>query len=77
VEVVRHLVERGVELDACSNKGGTALWRCCFAGHTEVLKLLLEARADYQRPNVFGRSPLDVARQYGHEELLAILKVRW
>jgi ankyrin repeat protein len=42
-------------------------------GHLEVVRLLLEAGADPDRPDGSGQSPLELAREQGHRELVSIL----
>ena len=45
IEITKLLIENGVNLNTDID-GYTALWQACESGHTEIVKLLLEAGAD-------------------------------
>jgi Ca2+-binding EF-hand superfamily protein len=53
--------------------GWTALHYACFQGHEDVVRLLLEARADVNRSNNLGFSALFYAAQRGHLGICKIL----
>eukprot|EP00438_Fugacium_kawagutii_P022445 Skav227532 [mRNA] locus=scaffold3314:47557:68952:+ [translate_table: standard] len=52
----------------------TPLLEAAWTGDTQLVKLLLEAKADL-KPNEFGHLPEDLARSNGHFHLLPILSV--
>jgi ankyrin repeat protein len=45
----------------------------CVLGKTEVVKLLLEANADVNVVVSCGRTPLEIAEEYGHTEIVELL----
>lgn len=40
-DIIRYLVEKGCDVNICSNLGRTALAKACWNGEPEVVKLLL------------------------------------
>lgn len=54
-------------------RGKTPLWVASERGHSGVLRLLLEARADKDCQNTFGQSPLWIAASKGHVDILCLL----
>jgi ankyrin repeat protein len=75
---MRLLLERGAALDPADAFGNTPLWRSVMnTGESlAVPKLLLEQGADPNRKNRSGKSPLDVARDRGQEELVELFERR-
>lgn len=63
-EIVRLLLDQGVEVDAaCTGKGGmTPLMAAAGGGHVAVVELLLNQRADINARDEIGRTPLMYAR---------------
>lgn len=56
---VKELLDAGVDVNAKSNYGGTALAFACDHDHTEVVKLLLERGADPNaKDSFYGATPL-------------------
>lgn len=65
----------GPMVDLLMSDGATACFQAAYLGHTCVLELLLEARADPSIPNSAGISPLEAAALGGHpQEMLDLLK---
>ena len=58
VEEVSRLLSRIVNPDCVSQQGTTPLFEAILSGHTEVVKLLLEGRADPNKGHELGRTPL-------------------
>merc|ERR1711972_749916 len=74
-EIVTLLIEAGASLDAqVPLKRDAALHLACEAGHTAVVKLLVDARANTKLRNDFGQDAIAVAESKGHAKVVAILK---
>lgn len=59
---VRHLLEAKASVGKVESEGWTALHFAATSLSLEVCKLLLDARADSQRSDVQGRTPLQIAQ---------------
>ena len=69
-DVAKLLIEAGADKDAADREGLTPLHRASGSGcHLEVVKLLLEAGAKQDMADGFGRLPVDLAFEWGHQEL--------
>jgi ankyrin repeat protein len=55
------------------NGSRTALSQASYWGHTDVVKVLVEAGADVDRPGHRGRTPLFVASASGHTDVIHVL----
>jgi len=42
IEIVKFLIDRGVDVNAQTRLGRTPLSKACFLGHTTIVQLLLE-----------------------------------
>lgn len=72
-KIAQTLVDRGADVNACTNAGDTALLHSCHGGHTNIVRLLLNANADV---NVTGKhlcSPALLAARFGFYEILSQL----
>jgi ankyrin repeat protein len=72
----RQLLERGADPTVVARSSFarvTPLGTCAFAGATEVARVLLEHGADPSIAEDDGVTPLDVARENGHDELVELL----
>jgi len=69
---VRALLKAGVSPDATRNTGATALSYAVMGRHLEVVKVLLEARADPNRDTA-GMTPLFLASENGDVEIVKAL----
>ena len=79
VEVVKRLIAAGAPLDHVNNLHWTATIEAVVLGdggpdHQAVLKALLDAGADRSLTDRDGRTPLDLARQRGFTEMIALLE---
>jgi Ankyrin repeats (3 copies) len=79
VAVEERLLEREVEIDHVNRLGWTALLEAIILGggdrgHTEVVRLLVEAGADVNLADGQGVTPLTHARRQGYDEIAAILR---
>jgi hypothetical protein len=59
--IVKFLLEKGVNLHAGENIGQTGLHNAVIGGHLDVVKLLLERKAPLEAKNVFGGTALGQA----------------
>ena len=55
------------------NDGVTALHIAAYYGYLAIAKRLLEGGADWTLKNIDGKTALDIARQYGKSEVVALL----
>jgi ankyrin repeat protein/uncharacterized protein DUF3471 len=77
VAAVKALLDKGVDVNAKTNYGATALSYACDKGHVEVVKLLLERGADVNVKDTFyGEVPLGWALSHGHVEVVKLLLER-
>ncbi len=76
-EVVRWLLDVGVDPSASVSLGQTALHFAAYVGHPRVVEILLAAgaRAD-DRERQFGRTPSEWAEETGEEALASLIKER-
>lgn len=77
-DTVRILVDAGVNVDHVNNLQWTALIEAIILGnggprHTEVVRLLVAARADVNIPDGHGVTPLQHARRLGFKAIEDIL----
>ena len=76
VGVVELLLSRKeIELDWRSDGGFTAIYWASYYNHPEIIGLLLQAGADPTIAAEDGDTPLDEARDRGHEECIQLLEV--
>ena len=71
-EIVRVLLERGMEVDAGDRGGHTALSGACQVGYStkEAIELLLEYNADLEVRNRHGMTPLASAARQGFTDAI-------
>ena len=76
-ETVRQLLTDGVEVDAKTKYGATALSFACDRGHLEIVRMLLDAGADINAEDKFYNAPpLGWAVSNGHVEVVELLLKR-
>ncbi|XP_048794003.1 ankyrin repeat and SOCS box protein 3 [Lagopus muta] len=74
VDVVRFLIQNGASVEGSHSwSGWNSLHQAAFQQHIEIMKILLEKRADIECKDDFGITPLFVAAQYGRLESLRTL----
>ncbi|CAB3239786.1 unnamed protein product [Arctia plantaginis] len=76
LHIVDFLVQNGGSqvLDKQTSTGMTALHLCAATDRSEPMKLLLKAGADSTIKDASGRTPLQIARQYGHHACQELLE---
>lgn len=75
IEIVKYLLEHGASVETHPE------YHCCMAlrdatifGYLDVVKLLIEAGADYNVINKWGSTTLDHAQKEGHKEIIEYLQ---
>ena len=77
VELVRVLLDQGVDPDAASDLGETPLMAAVVEGHLEIVRLLLDRGADPNKPDNDGDTPLgNYAAAGGSLEIVELLLER-
>ena len=72
---VRALLKSGVDVNKrISSTGVTMLCFAAYEGHVSIVTLLLDAGANARVCDSRGDTPLNDARQRGHEEVVELLK---
>ncbi|CAG2162007.1 unnamed protein product, partial [Oppiella nova] len=66
LDLVRHLINSGSNVNAMTSSGDTGLMYACENGHTDVAELLLQAGADLEHEAEGGRTSLMKASRAGH-----------
>lgn len=77
-ESVQVLIEAGAPLDHVNNLGWTALIEAVVLGdggprHVKTARLLIEAGADRSTTDRNGKTPLELARLRGYDEMIRVL----
>ena len=73
--MVRVLLEAGAAADALDRFGDTPLWRAMRkTANLEVIRELLARGADPLKKNIHGVAPIDLARTFGRDDLVALFK---
>jgi ankyrin repeat protein len=73
-DMVRLLVSRGADVNgAMSGNGRTRLHIACMTGKLDVVKFLVANGADVNVKTHGGQTPLSIAEERGHTEIVAIL----
>jgi ankyrin repeat protein len=74
MEVVKVLCAAGVNMNTvCSDKDATPLYMAALNGYSDVVKLLLEAKANVNTTRENDTTPLFIAAKLGHIEVVKAL----
>ena len=79
VDAVRELIKAGVPIDHVNNLGWTALLEAIILGdggarHTEIVRLLVAAKANVNLADRDGATPLAHAKKKGYAQMVRILE---
>lgn len=74
VEIATLLLDTGMNPNLLSQLGGTALHEAAAAGSMEIVKMLLARGVDPSIRSKPGVTALDLAREYKHAEVAALLE---
>ena len=78
VPAVRALLKSGVDVNkrysGIPQLYFPLLHYAVYKRHVSIVALLLDAGANAREPEFWGKSPIDAARQYGHENIVELLK---
>ena len=74
LRAIRHLIARGVPLEAADYDLRTPLHLAAAEGHLEVMKYLLAHGVELNPKDRWGYTPLDDALRHSQEEAVAILE---
>ena len=76
IQAVKECLRQGERVDSRDNMGKSCLYLACANGHTEIVKILLEAGADpREEPDVdgYGHIALIGACENGHTDIVKLL----
>jgi len=74
VEMVKYLIEQGIDINKTSRRSGfTALMAAACYGRTEIAKLLVENRVDQSAQDSKGFTAVDFARKMNKKSVLLVL----
>ena len=73
IKTVRTLLKQGIDLNAKSMFGYTALHKATQMNHLKVVKLLLQGKANIHAKNWLGKTPLHLATTEGHLHIVKLL----
>lgn len=73
IDVVKHVIDLGEDLDVQDDRGYTALMYACRDGVFPIVSLLLSAGANGSISTSFGYSPLLCASQNGYHSVVSLL----
>lgn len=73
LNVVKHLIKTGVDINQQNAQLMTALYLAVNAGMYEVVQALIEAGADVNQANDKGTTPLFIAAEKGYTDLVNLL----
>lgn len=76
VEIVRCLLQAGVDVNHSTKSKSTPIRGACYDGHLEVVRELLEAGAQSNVGNRLNQTPLMIASGRGHKAVVELL-LQW
>ncbi len=73
-EIVTLLLEAGAEADTRQHHDYTALMAAAMHNNIDMAKVLLEAEANPNQKSEDDRTPISMAQEAGHEEMVGVLE---
>jgi ankyrin repeat protein len=73
INVVKSLLERGIDINGRNEADQTSLNRAARKGNLDIVRLLVERGAEVDSRDMWGWTPLHLASQYGHLEVSRVL----
>jgi len=73
-EIVTYLISRGAGIEVALPNGYTPLHTAAASGRISLAKILIDGGADLYAAEQRGKHPLDLAVEFGHPELIPLLK---
>jgi hypothetical protein len=73
IDIVKSLLERGVDINSRNADIQTPLHRAAAKGNVDVVRLLIERGAEVDSRDMWGWTPLHTASRYGHLEVSRVL----
>ncbi len=74
LEEVKELIQAGANPDSfLENLNWTALMNAASCGESEIINVLIQARADLEKVDCWGATALMIAAQYGHTNIINLL----
>lgn len=73
LEIIDLMIQRGVNVNFCSQSGDTPLHQAAYYGDTDIASLLIQHDADIDITNSSGETPLIIAAQRGHTTTVNLL----
>lgn len=74
LEVVKKMLETGVQLDGCNSNGTTALMMASYKGHEHIVNYLLLMGADTYKEDENGATAMDYALKNERYEVAGLIK---
>jgi len=74
LELVKEMVEAGVDINQKTAYGETALMRAAQMGHIEVVEYLLSKKPDLYAQNIYGYDVSVLAQDSNNQELMDLIK---
>lgn len=74
IEMIEHLLAMGARVDECNGRRETALYVASYRGHYEIVRrLVADYKADVNKPDRDGDTPLSVACYAGRRHIVNYL----
>ena len=68
------LIEKGADVDAKNNDGGTALHWAALNEHIDIAKILIENGANINAKDKDGETALEIAIRFDHHQIAELIE---